>query len=70
MIPAADKRHPRALHLPRQRRLAVAADRLADLAQRLTGDLLDVADLAAASSTRPGSSRPASSALIAITERL
>ena len=43
--PGRRQRHPRALQLTVERRLAVAADRLAHLAERLAGDLLHVGDL-------------------------
>src|SRR5919198_512151 len=43
--PGGVERRPRALKLGVERRLAVAADRFADLAQRLATDGLDVADV-------------------------
>ena len=43
--PGGGERHPRARELAVERRLAVAADREAHLAQRLAGDLLDLPHL-------------------------
>ena len=43
--PGRRERHPRAGELALERRLAVAADREAHLAERLAGDLLDLPHL-------------------------
>ena len=71
-IPAADERHPRALELAVERRLAVAADRVADLARAPGARRASTSAISRARLPRgaPGSSRPASSALSAITDRL
>ena len=61
---------PRVRQLTVEGRLPVAADRLAHGGERVAGDPLDVGDLARARSGSPGSSRPASSLLIAISDRL
>ena len=66
--PGRRQRHPRAGQLAVQRRLAVAADRLAHLAQRLARHLLHLGDLGAPPARAVRQQPPASSALSAITD--
>ena len=64
------QRHPRALELVDERRPAVAADRLAHLAERLARDVLDVRDVRGRFAGSAAPIRSASSAFSAMTDRL